>query len=183
MTPGRVLANELAIVAAAARFLLGGWRRPLPAGLSYHRESALRLLLPALPLLLVGDALLFEFVVFPRLSLGLAIVLRVCSLYSLVWLVGMYALQRTNPHVLANGTLTLHRAHVRTFAIALDQIVSIEVVPELADDWKKRAYMKGALRLDVPGPTLLELRSHAGERVLFSVDDPSALGALDPTRS
>ncbi|HEX5062995.1 MAG TPA: hypothetical protein VFV99_26655 [Kofleriaceae bacterium] len=69
----------------------------------------------------------------------------------------------------------------------MTDIASVEELPVFADDWKKRAYRKGAIRIDVPGPTVLELRLRtsarpfgvfgngaASTRVLVSVDEPAS---------
>ena len=54
---------------------------------------------------------------------------------------------------------------------------SIEPLPSFADDWKKRAYLKGAIRLDLAGPTILELRLRDASRVMVAADDPRAFTA------
>ena len=171
LPPGaaRFVAFELVIVGSALRFLLGGWRRRLPAGFTYHRESVLRLFLQFLPFLGVADLLLVELVLLPHAAMWLRIVVHGLAIYGLIWLVGFYASLRGRPHQVANGRLTLHRGILRRLAVPLNEIASIEELPAFADDWKRRAYRKGAIRIDVPGPTILELpladRGPAGRRV------------------
>lgn len=182
-----LVALELVIVGSALRFLFGGWRRALPAGFTYHRESGLRMLLPILPLLGMGDILLLELVVLPHAATWLRVVVHGLSVYGLVWLVGVYASARSRPHQLAAGRLTLHRGILRRLDVPVAQIASVEPLPSFADDWKKRAYTRGAIRVDLAGPPVLELRLHeaarpiglfgegaAGTRVLVAVDDPAA---------
>lgn len=173
----RLALIELVIVGSALRFLAGGWRRPLPAGFSYHRESGLRVLLALLPLLAVGDILLLELVILPHAQAWLRVLLHALGVYGLLWLVGMYATARTRPHQLVGDQLVLHRAALERLVVPVDQIVSIEPLPSFADDWKKRAYLKGAIRLDLAGPTILELRLRDSSRVMIAVDDPRAFTA------
>jgi hypothetical protein len=179
IAPRSRLATELAIVGSAVRFLAGGWRRPTPAGFAYHRESGLRMLLPILPLLAIGDILLLELVILPNAAAWLRVVVHVLAIYGLVWLVGLYASLRDRPHQIVDRDLVLHRGILRSLVVPLDQIASIGPLPSFADDWKKRAYCKRALRLDVAGPPILELRLREppGARVLLAVDDPAAFTA------
>lgn len=182
-----LVAFELAILGAAGRFVLGGWRRPVPAGFTYHRESGLRMLLLALPLLLVGDVLLLELVLFPRAAPWLRIVLHALSIYGLAWLVGLYASVRARPHRIADGQLALHRGLLGRMTVPVADIASLAPLPAFADDWKRRAYCRGALRMDLAGPPVLELQLRVaarrtgvlgegppGTRVLVAVDDPEA---------
>jgi hypothetical protein len=53
----RLAAVEMTLVGMAVRFVAGGWRRPVPEGFTYHRESGLRMMLAMIPLLAVGDVL------------------------------------------------------------------------------------------------------------------------------
>lgn len=183
----RLVAFELVIVGSALRFVIGGWRRGVPAGFTYHRESGLRLLLPTLPLLGIGDILLLELVLLPHAATWLRVVVHGLAIYGLIWLVGLYASLRARPHRLADGRLTLHRGILRRLDVGVAQIASIDKLPSFADDWKKRAYCRGAIRMDVAGPTIVELRLHtaarpigvlgdgaACTRVLVAVDDPAS---------
>jgi len=181
----RFVAFELVVVGAALRFLAGGWRRAIPPGFTYHRASGLRFLLPLLPLLAVGDILLLELVLLPHAAAWLRVVVHVLAIYGLIWLVGVYATLRARPHQLRDDRLVLHRGILGRVELRLDQIASIAPLPSFADDWKKRAYCKGAIRVDIAGPPVLELHLHhaarpigiLGEgaertRVLVAVDEP-----------
>jgi hypothetical protein len=145
------------------------------------------MMLPILPLLGVGDILLLELVILPHAAMWLRVLLHVLALYGLVWIIGFYASLRARPHQLADGHLLLHRGILRRVDIPLAQIATVEPLPSFADDWKKRAYTKGAIRIDVAGPPVLELRLHeavrpigvlgegaAATRVLVAVDDPTS---------
>jgi hypothetical protein len=169
----RLAALEFVIVGSAMRFLFGGWRRATPAGFTYHRESRLRLLLMMLPLMLFADVLLLELVLLPHAALWVRIVVHAAAIYGLIWLVGLYASARARPHRIADGRLVLHRALLRRLDVPVSAIASIEPLPDFADDWKRRAYLRGALRLDLAGPAILELRLREGERVLVAVDEPA----------
>lgn len=171
----RLAAIELVLVGLAVSFLAGGWRRPPPTGFTYHRESGLRTMLPLLPLLAIGDVLLLELVVLPRASTWLRIAVHALAAYGLVWLVGVYASIRVRPHRLVNGRLELHRGIFRTLTVDVDQIVSIKPLPPFVDDWKKRAYVRGAERLDLGGAPVLEIELRDHTRILVAVDDPAAL--------
>ena len=170
---------EGAIVAAAVRFVGGGARRPAPAGFTYHRQSGLRLLLPVLPLLALGDVLLLELVVLPQATPVVKAVVHALGIWVVVRLVGVYATMKERPHRLEGDVLTLHRGILGSVAIPIDAIESIAPLPSFADGWKERAYRKGALRLEVDGGSVLELRVRAGAapatRVLIGVDEPEAL--------
>lgn len=177
LPPGlaRLAALEVVIVGAAVRFLAGGWRRPPPVGFGYHRESGLRLMLPVLPLLAAGDWLLLELVVLPRAGLGLRLAVHALAAYGLVWLVGLYATARARPHRLVGDQLELHRGVLRTRTVAVADVVAVAPLPDFGDDWKRRAYCRGAARLDLAGAPVLELRLRDGGRVLIAVDDPAPL--------
>ena len=183
----RLASIELTIVGSAFAFALGGWRRPLPGGFTYHRECSLRLLLIALPLLAAGDALLLELVVLPHAPTWVRVAAHGSAIYGVLWLIGVYASCRARPHVMAAGRLVLHRGVLRSLDLAVADIAAVTPLPAFADDWKLRAYCKGASRLDVNGPPIFELslrspvRPHGllgpgapSSRVLVAVDDPSA---------
>lgn len=188
VSPGiaQLAACELVIIGSALWFLAGGWRRPTPPGFSYHRESGLRLLLPILPLLALGDILLLELVLLPHAAIWLRVVFHAIALYGLLWLVGLYASLRARPHQLVERHLRLRRGILRCLDLSVADIAAIAPLPTFTDDWKQRAYKRGALRLDIAGPPVLELRLHtaaravgvlglgpAGTRVLVAVDEPA----------
>jgi hypothetical protein len=173
----RLAAIELVIVGLAARFVVGGWRRPTPAGFTYHRENGLRTMLPILPLLGVGDVLLLELVILPHAALWLRIVVHVLAAYGLVWLIGLYASTRARPHRLVDGRLELYRGVLRHASVEVAQIASIAPLPSFADDWKKRAYLKHAIRLDLGAAHVLEMKLRDGRRMIVGVDDPAAFTA------
>ncbi len=173
----RLAAIEMTLVAMAARFVAGGWRRAVPEGFTYHRQSGLRMMLPMIPLLAVGDVLLLELVVLPRAALWARVVVHVVAAYGLVWLVGLYAAMRERPHRIAVGRVELHRGVLRSGVVELAEIESVQRLPEFADDWKKRAYLKGAARMDIGGGTVVEIKLRDGTRVVVSVDEPDAFRA------
>jgi hypothetical protein len=188
----RLIAFEIVIMGSALRFMVGGWRRGDRPGFTYHRESALRIVLQMLPLLAVADVALLELVILPRATMWLRIAVHVVAIYGLIWLIGLYASLRARPHRIHDGRATLHRGLLGHVELALDQIASIGVMPSFSDDWKRRAYRKRAICAGVSGPTILDLRLHAAIRpigvlgpgpasdhVLVAVDDPAAfLAAL-----
>lgn len=164
------------------------------ASFTYHRESGLRSLLPLLPLLAIGDVLLLELVILPHAATWLRLLVHALALSGVLWLLGVYASLRARPHQLVDGRLTLHRGTQRRLTVPVELIASIAKLPDFPDDWAKRAYCKGAIRLDVPGPAILELQLRevvrpigvlgegaASTRVLVAVDDPASfIAAIQP---
>jgi hypothetical protein len=183
----RLVALELTVLGLALRHLFGGWRRPPRPGFSYHRDATLRMLLLVLPLLATADVVLLELVILPNVALWLKIVIHVAAIYSVLWLIGLWASFRARPHQVHGGRAILHRGFLRHIAVPVDQIASINPMPDFSDEWKLRAYRKRAIRIDVAGTPTLEIRLRtpirpvgllgpgpAGDHLLVSVDDPSA---------
>ena len=194
----RLIALELTVLGLALRHVLGGWRRPTRPGFSYHRDATLRLLLLVLPLLATADVVLIELVILPNVALWVSIVVHALAIYSVLWLIGLWASFRARPHQVRDGRATLHRGFLRHIVVPLAQIASITPMPTFSDDWKLRAYRKRAIRIDVSGPTTLDIRLRtplrptglfglgpASDHLLVSADDVSAfvaaLGAPTPT--
>lgn len=190
----RLIALELAVLGLALRHMLGGWRRSSRPGFSYHRDATLRMLLLVLPLMAIADVMLLELVILPGVAAWIKIVVHAFAIYSMLWLIGLWASFRARPHQVHDGLATLHRGFLRHMSVPVDQIVSIHTMPTFTDDWKLRAYRKRAIRIDVSGPTTLEIRLRtplrpigmfgpgpARDRLLVSVDDPgpfiAALGS------
>jgi len=93
----RLMALELVMLGSAVRFLFGGFRSPAPPGFSLHRETFLRAFLPVLPLLIPVDLFLIH-VLFPHMPPWLRWFLHGSTLYSVLWMVGLYATLRQRPH-------------------------------------------------------------------------------------
>ncbi|HEX9009483.1 MAG TPA: hypothetical protein VF804_03885 [Holophagaceae bacterium] len=187
----RLMALELVMLGGAIRFLLGGFREPLPAGFSLHREAFLGSFLPVLPLLIPGDFLLLR-VLFSGLPAGLRWLLHLSTVYAVLWLFGLWAGLRRRPHRISDEAVELNLGPVKSVRLRRDQILGIAPLPEFDDDWARHRHMKGLHRLTTPGPAVLELRlreavpalglvgpTPARDRVAVSVDDPAAfLAAL-----
>ena len=183
----RLIALELTVLGLALRHLFGGWRRPSPSGFTYHGDATLRLLLLMLPLFATADVVLIEVVILPHVALWLKIVIHFLAVYSVLWLIGLWASFRARPHQVHDGRATLHRGFLRHIVVPLDQIASISPMPTFSDDWKLRAYRKHAIRIDVAGATTLDIRLRtplcsigvlgpdpARDHLLVSVDDADA---------
>jgi len=191
----RLIAVELTVLGLALHHLFGGWRRPSRSGFTYHRDATLRLLLLMLPLIATADVVLLELLILPSVALWLKIIVHFLAIYSVLWLIGLWASFRARPHQVDDGLATLHRGFLRHIAVPLDQIASISPMPTFSDDWKLRAYRKRAIRIDVSGSPTLEIRlrtplrptsllgaGRAGDHLLVSVDDPGAfIAALGAT--
>lgn len=183
----RLIALELTVVGLALRYLFGGWREPARPGFTYHRDAVLRMMLPALPLMAAADVVLLELVILPNVARWIRIVVHILALYGALWVIGLWASFRTRPHQINGARAILHRGLMRHVEVPLDLVASVRPMPSFGDDWKLRAYRKGAIRIDVAGAATLEIRLRApiqsigplgpgrsSDRVLVSADDPTA---------
>jgi hypothetical protein len=183
----RLMALELVMLGSAFQFLSGGFRRPAPPGFSLHKETFLRAFLPVLPLLIPADLFLVH-ALFPRLAPWLRWLLHFSTLYSVLWMVGLYATLRRRPHQVDETSVSLHLGPLGSLQMRRDLVLSAAPLPEFEDDWAKRQYMKGMHKLLRTGAPTVELQlaepvlstglmgpgSQRLDRVAVSVDDPSA---------
>ncbi|MBI4914050.1 MAG: hypothetical protein HY823_15070 [Acidobacteria bacterium] len=188
----RLAALEGVLLAGAFRFLFRGWRRPLPGGFSYHRSSPLGTLLPVLPLLMLADVFLLE-VLLRRVPTAWRLGIHALGLYSLLWLVGLWASWRSRPHQIRPEGVILHKGLFKRLELETTDILDFRALPDFHDDWDRHAALKGAHRLEATRDSLWELRLatpapgigpfgpvRARDRVVLSVDDPGAF--LDALR-
>ncbi len=188
----RLMALELVTLGSALRFLFGGFRNPAPPGFSLYKETFLRAFLPVLPLLIPTDLFLLH-ALFPRMAPWLHWFLHFSTVYSVLWMVGLYATLKQRPHQVDGSSVSLHMGLLGSLQLRRDLIVAAAPLPEFEDDWAKRHYMKGTHRLLRTGAPAVELRlaeavistgllgpgAQRCDRVAVSVDDPSAfLAAL-----
>lgn len=159
LPPGlaRLAALELVLMAGALRFLMGGWRRPAPEGFGYTAKSGLGMVLPVLPLLLVGDVVLLE-ALLRHAPLWLRVALHLAAAYGLLWIVGLWASLRARPHTVKDGVATFHRGLLSSLSLPLGQIEALETLPAFKDDWVKLAFLRGVMTFDTSGPPCLLLR-------------------------
>lgn len=193
----RLAALELVLVGGSLRFLLGGWRRPDPEGFGYTRRAGLGALLPALPLLLLGDVVLLE-VLTRHAPLWLRISLHAIGAYGFLWIVGLWASLRARPHTVAAGVATFRRGILGALEVPLETIQGVEPMPAFKDDWARMAFMRGVMTFGTSGPPVLLLRlrqpvaplgllgrGRPKDRVRVFVDEPEALrralGLGEPT--
>jgi hypothetical protein len=183
----RLMALELVMLGSALRFLFGGFREPAPPGFSLHQETFLRAVLPVLPLLIPTDLLLVH-TLSPRMSPWGRWLLHGLTIYSLLWMVGLYATLKARPHQVGAASVSLHMGLLGSLKLQRNQILSAAPLPEFEDDWARRDYLKGVRRFVRTGAPVVELRlseAVAGrgllgpdaqpcDRVAVSVDDPSA---------
>lgn len=189
----RVLALEAVLLASALRFLAGGWRRPDPPGFSYHRSSAFAAILPALPLLVIGDLVLLE-VLLRSVAPWIRLLIHALDAYGVLWVLGLWASFRARPHQVEGGVLHLHKGLLSRAEIPLAAIRRAGPMPSFDDDWARLRFQRGALAFQAPGAPelLLELDrpvravgllgpGRPRDRVLLSADDlPALRKALEP---
>lgn len=187
----RLMAVELVLLGSAIHFLAGGFRDPAPGGFSHHRDSALRSILPVLPLLIPGDILLMR-VLSSDLAPWLRWTLHGSTAYAVLWLVGFYATLKARPHQLRRGLVYLHLGLLKSIAVPVNQVLAAAPLPGFDDDWARHAYLKGVEKLVAKGNAMLELKlaqpvrvagllgpGRLTDRLVVSVDDPPAfLAAL-----
>lgn len=181
-----LMALELVMLGSALRFLFGGFRAEAPAGFTHHRESTLRGILPALPLLIPGDFLLMK-VISSGMAPWLRWTLHGSTVYAVLWLFGYYATLKARPHQIHEGELHLHQGLLKSATFPVGLVASAAPLPDFDDDWARHAYMKGVPKLVAKGNTVLELKltepvrvmgllgpGRPTQRLAVSVDDPSA---------
>lgn len=189
LPPGlaRLTALELVMLGGALRFLLGGWRRPDPEGFGYTRKAGLGMILPVLPLLLVGDVVLLEALT-RHAPPWLRFLLHALGLYGLLWLTGLWASMRARPHTVRAGVATFHRGIPASLSLPLEGIEGVEAMPAFRDDWARLAFMRQVMTFGARGAPclLLKLKEPAAPlgllgpgrpkaRVRVFVDDPEGL--------
>ena len=181
------MALELVMLGSAIQFLAGGFRKPAPPGFSLHQETFLRAFLPVLPLLIPADLFLLH-VLFPHMAPWLRWFLDFSTVYSVLWMVGLYATLKQRPHQVDESSVSLHMGLLGSLQVRRDLVLLATPLPEFEDDWAKRQYMKGMHRLLRTGAPAVELRlaetvtstgllgpsSRKLDRVAVSVDNPSA---------
>jgi hypothetical protein len=183
----RLMALELVMLGGAIQFLAGGFRKPAPPGFSLHQETFLRAFLPVLPLLIPTDLFLLH-ALFPHMAPWLRWFLHFSTVYSVLWMVGLFATIKQHPHQVDETSVSLHMGLLGSLQVRRDLILSAAPLPAFEDDWAKRQSMKGMHKLLRTGAPVVELRlaeaitctgllgpgAKGRDRVAVSVDDPSA---------
>ena len=183
----RFFGIETTIVGAAARFLAGGFRQPLPAGFGFTKTASSLPLLLALPVFLIPSMVAIDMII-PQAYWPWRVVDDVVNLYAMLWGVGLYATFRTRPHRVAHGTLHLALGVLRTAEIPLAHITAAHVTRTTFDPkaWS-REHRTNGLSFAVDGTPVVVfdlsvalVRVHRGETraitcVAVSCDDAFAL--------
>ncbi len=182
----RLVALEMVVLGGALSFLAGGHRRPDPPGHSYHREAVLGAFLPALPVLLGADLAGLEFLMRDS-SLALRIAVHALDLYGLLWFTGLWASFRARPHRVDGDILELNHGFLGSLRVPRSVVAELRDLPDFHTDFQRLAFIKGAARLETPGPAQMELHlkepcrplgllgpGKAVTRVILAVDDPEA---------
>jgi hypothetical protein len=183
----KLVAMECVVLGMGLRFLLGGWRIIPPEGFGYSREAVLGALLPALPLLLMGDLTLVE-ILLHRIGPGWRLLIHLLDLYGILWVLGLWSAMRLRPHQIRDGVLHANFGFLRRAAIPLSSIETVEAVPLFMDDPEKAVFRRHAHILAAAGPPqlLLKLRDplpatglfgplRPQARVILAVDEPLAM--------
>ena len=183
----RLFALETVLLGSALRFLFGGWKRPDPPGFSYARESPLGAILPALPLLLLGDVVLLE-VLLRHLAPWIRILIHALDAYGILWVLGLWSSFRGRPHTVEGDAIRFHKGLLGHLDLKRAQIASLGPLPDFKDDWARLRFFRTAheFQASTTRPLLLELTEpvrvmgllgpgRAKTRVIVASDDPEAL--------
>ena len=153
----RFLALETSLVLAAAKLAFGGFRRSVPAGFSYTRQSDIPLLL-ALPVFVSLPEMIVVDLLIPPGHWGWRLASDALHVYAMLWALGAYAMFRNRPHLVGNGRARFSLGAIRTLCVDTAQIVSATVRPGTFDRraWR-RAHAADGWSLMVSGAPVVEI--------------------------
>lgn len=109
----RVAAIELTIVASSLGAFRHLWNNQKYDATTYVENAKIRLLVFALPVMLVPD-LIFVHLVIPGHLLVLKIVLDALGVYGCLWILGIFATMSTRRHEIRPSSVKLHRGILNT---------------------------------------------------------------------
>jgi len=180
-----LMARVSALDAGGIAFLCGGWRRPPPAGIAYHRRNDCVVFLALAIVALVPEAFVIELFLggkpwwWHALDLGL-------HAYTIFWLAALIVSMRDRPHVIHERMLVARRGVFDTLRIPLADIDAVRIAPELDRRTRRRLGAEAAV-LHVVGSRMLVLELRQPCRhdrmlgapravlvVYIPVDDPAA---------
>lgn len=183
----RYLALEMMLVAAAARYLTGGFLRAAPRGFSYVVQSDVGLLLALPPFVILPEMIVVDLLI-PPAYWPIRVVSDLLHLYAIAWAVGAYALFRARPHRIDQERARFSCGILASFEIERSAIASACISPGGFDAraWKRANARDGAALTVIGAPVVLveltEPRPFAGwfgtrqvRRLAISADRPREL--------
>ena len=181
-----VVRRELVITASAIRYLLGGFRRPLPPGFSYVRRWASLPLLLAMPFFIIPELIALDFVLWNAGWWRLAS--DAVHVYAMLWAIGIVATARMRPHRCDAERLRLRFGCLRQLDLDRANIAAARVYGTVSRDVKRTLRRAGdAMTMTLDGVPAVELTLHepvamrsktgrmrAVRRVFVAADEPAA---------
>jgi hypothetical protein len=123
----RVAAIELTIVASAFRAFRYVWYNQRYDGCSYTESAKIRLLVLAMPIMLLPDLFFVHFVL-PAGWLVAKICLDALGVYACFWVLGLFATMASRPHDLTGPTIVLRRGILNSAELSPSAIERVDVL-------------------------------------------------------
>src|SRR5579872_1121302 len=149
----RATAIEWTIVTSAFDAFRHVWNAQTYHATTYVETAKLRLLVFAMPIILVPD-LVFVHLVLARAPFALKLGLDVLGIYAVLWVLGAFPTMASRPHELDGDLIRLHRG---IFKIAEIPRAAIENVRVLERRGRKRSAEKDVAVLSVGGVPDVEI--------------------------
>lgn len=190
----RFMAAEMTIVVASLHYLFGGFRRPLPAGFSYVRTWSLVPLIVALPVLVLPEAVVLDFVLaHTTLAWGWRFANDALHIYGLLWGIGILATARIRPHRVDDRNVRLRFGALRKVDIDRANIGGVRLLGPVVDIKAfRRSFLsdRAAYGMVLDGAPAVEVSLRESivvlgllggrrsvQRVVVSADDPRGFAA------
>jgi hypothetical protein len=183
------VATELVLIASAVRYLCGEFRRPLPPGFSYVRRWASMPLFIAMPVFVIPEMIALDFILWNAGWWRLAS--DVLHVYAMLWVVGVAATARLQPHQCGAERVHLRFGCLRRLDLDRANIAAARVHGTFAAGFGRTLRRAGdTITMVLDGVPAVELtlrepivvRSLLGNvrsvhRVFVSADEPAAFAA------
>lgn len=152
---------------------------------SYHRNSEMKTFIIVFSILIIGEGILFHFLL-QKWNVIIAWIFTVVNIYGLLYLVGFYNSAKYLPHVKKDGKLTIRLGFQSSIEVEWDNIKQIKPAKEIELGMKmpKNIYYS-LLKLDTPHYEIslkepVELRGAYGinkkvDKVVFRADEPDKM--------
>ncbi len=173
------LARVTALDLGGFLYLAGGWRRPAPAGLSYHRNNATLALVAIVVFGAIPELFVVELFLGSKPLLWHAVDVA-AHLYAIFWFVALYVSFRDRPHVFDNGVLVVRRGLLDTIRVPLAIIEAVTPARRL-ERVERRAltpdtaylglFESPMIKLSLSEPCMLE-RAIGNQRMVTTIYAP-----------